>query len=103
MRTGDKVVCIWPGPWYGPEFVISKRIITPELNKVYTVRDCLFYPWENAWGILLVEIVNPPIPIKVGGGKVEMMEMPFSPSYFRPAVGVDDLDNVISRDPEHVH
>lgn len=83
MKPGDRVVCIWGGPWYDGNLRVPSGMTFPRKHGVYTVRDFRFFDTENVWGLYLEEIVNRPT---MAVGIDTPVEMPFSPSYFRPLV-----------------
>lgn len=60
FHVGQKVVCIFPGPWInsrGESFIVD----TPILNTVYTIRGFLDIKGIDLLGVYLNEITNPEI------------------------------------------
>jgi hypothetical protein len=61
-------------------------VVHPEKDKLYTIRDVIVHSGGEGTGVLLEEIVNPPVP--VNNGIIEIMrETTFLISRFRNLQG----------------
>ena len=71
----------------------NPKLKSPELNKIYTIRDIEYFPEVDRYGIWLEEIRNEPI-TSTNNGVTRIIEMPFSPQYFRPAIKAELLQTI---------
>lgn len=61
-------------------------VVHPEKDKLYTIRDIIVHSGGEGTGVLLEEIVNPPVPVNNGIINI-MRETTFSISRFRDLQG----------------
>ncbi len=62
-------------------------VIAPEKNKIYKIRDIIVHSGGEGIGVLLEEIVNPPVPVNNGIINI-MRETTFRISRFRDLQGL---------------
>lgn len=83
-----EVICI-NAEFTSEQLEIWKKygVVAPEKDKFYTIRDVIVHSGGEGTGVLLEEIVNPPVP--VNNGIIEFMrETTFSITRFRDLQGL---------------
>jgi hypothetical protein len=61
-------------------------VVTPELNKMYSIRDVIVHIDNAGTGVLLEEIVNPNVPVETSFGVIER-EVSWNLNRFRDLQG----------------
>lgn len=87
MKVGSLVECIDSS--FSEQQIVKIKIL-PVKNKVYTIREIIEYPTLKRIGLLLEEIINPPIDTTQG-----VEEPSFDIKRFRelPEVDVEEMVN----------
>ena len=63
------------------------KVVHPEKDKIYTVRDVIVHIDNAGTGILLEEIVNPPVPVNTSFGVISR-EVSWNLNRFRDLQGL---------------
>ena len=85
---GTDCICI-NAEFTAEQFSIWKEygVVHPELNKMYTIRDVIVHSGGEGTGVLLEEIINPPVPVN-NGILSFMRETTFNINRFRDLQGL---------------
>ena len=99
VRPGDKVVLVTE--WSEHVRQLYKETIFPVLKTPYTVRNVtsVWNGREHTPALQLVEIVNTLGEYQVGPGKMDVVEISFQTSYFRPLIthkGMETLRSLLN-------
>lgn len=93
--TRDEIICV-DAEFTPEQLEIWKEygVVHPELNKLYSIRDTIRHSNGVGVGILLNEIINPPVPVFTGVIEV-MRETTWRLSRFRTLAGHPILEEII--------